>query len=108
MSNPFIAAFDLMAHGAFTAAGIADLATYTSSTGSVIPDCKILIDRNVVLTGDQGQMITDQITITCFLADVVSRPKRGATFLVGSETFKVDSIARSDESSTVCVVKAGT
>lgn len=108
MTNEFLGAFDLMAHSAFASAGLADEAIYNSSNGNFSAKCKVLLDRNVVLTGDQGQMITDQITITCFLADVVARPKRGATFLVGSETFKVDSIERSDESSVVCVVKVGT
>ena len=46
----------------------------------------------------------DAVTITAFLDEIAEVPKRGALFVVGSDTYKVDAVTAKDESRAVCVV----
>lgn len=107
MTNPFNAAFDALAVGAFQGVGLAHDAQYTRSTGGPSIPCKVYIDRSVVLQGTQGQVISDGVTITAFAVDVGASPSPGARFVIGAETFTVDSLNNKDESRFVCVVKPG-
>lgn len=97
-------ALDAELMAAFTAAGLADAATYTQVGGSPLT-CSVYVDRGVQLGGFDTQVRTDAVTITAQRAEIgESLPKRGAIFVVGSTSFKVDQIINADESRVVCLV----
>ncbi len=82
-------------------------ATLHSADGTHHWPCRILVDRGTTLNGFQGQVITNQITITAFLSEIAQPPDIGARFDVGTEVFTVDSMAAADDNVIVCVVKVG-
>lgn len=89
---------------AFTTAGLADAATFTQSGGGSPTTCSVYVDRGVTFQGFDGTVRNDAVTITAFLSDIADVPKRGALFVVGSDTYKVDAVTAKDESRAVCVV----
>lgn len=92
---------DLMA--AFSAAGLADAAVYTQVGGSPL-SCTVYVDRGVTYQGFDGTVRNDAVSITAFLDEIASVPLRGALFVVGGTTYKVDSVTIKDESRVVCLV----
>lgn len=111
MTNPWLAEFDAIARDAFADAGIAErvAATYTPAGSSTPIACTLLIDRGVIPVGiDPSQVTSPQIVITAYRDQIGAVLARGAKFVLGAETFTVDSIARADESAVQCVVKVGT
>jgi hypothetical protein len=65
----------------------------------------VYVDRGVQLGGFDTQVRTDAVTITAQRAEIgESLPKRGAIFVVGSTSLKVDQIINADESRVVCLV----
>ena len=97
-------ALDAALMAEFSAAGLADAAVYTQVGGSPL-SCTVYVDRGVQLTGFDTQVRTDSVTITAQRAEIGELlPKRGAIFVVGSTSFKVDQILNADESRVVCLV----
>ncbi|MBP7625288.1 MAG: hypothetical protein KA763_15095 [Xanthomonadales bacterium] len=97
-------ALDAAIMAEFSAAGLADSATFTQSGGGSPTTCSVYIDRGVSFHGFDGTVRNDAVTITAFLSDIADVPKRGALFAVGSDTFKVDAVTSMDESRVVCLV----
>lgn len=89
---------------AFTTAGLADAAIFTQSGGGSPTTCSVYVDRGVTFQGFDGTVRNDAVTITAFLDEIAEVPKRGALFVVGSDTYKVDAVTAKDESRAVCVV----
>lgn len=97
-------AIDASIMGAFAHAGLTDQATYTPVSGSAIV-CRVYVDRGANLGGLDGRLLTNRVTITALMADVLTRPQRGAIFdMGGSEIFKVEEVLNIDESRVVCLV----
>jgi len=84
---------------------IGDDATYTPYGGTA-KSIRVIINKSVLLqpAGD-AQVYERGVTIEAILADVVTEPNRGSTFVIGSETFTVQSIDSNDGYTVVCVVK---
>lgn len=83
-------------------------AIYHSADGGFSTNCDVIVDRGLtILSPDQTRAISDQITITAFLSQILSRPERKAWFSVGDEIFTVDYVQEDDGSRVVCVVKVG-
>jgi hypothetical protein len=97
-------ALDAAIMAEFSAAGLADSATFTQSGGGSPTTCSVYVDRGVTYQGFDGTVRNDAVTITAFLSDIADVPKRGALFAVGSDTFKVDAVTSMDESRVVCLV----
>lgn len=97
-------ALDAAIMAEFSAAGLADSATFTQSGGGSPTTCSVYVDRGVTFQGFDGTVRNDAVTITAFLSDIADVPKRGALFAVGSDTFKVDAVTSMDESRVVCLV----
>jgi len=103
----FLQRIDEKLSRAISRMGAQDDAFYYSADGTRNIACKVCIDRNVQLIGFDSQVINDQVTITALLGEIEERPLRGAQFIIGCESFSVDSILNADESRVVCVVKKG-
>lgn len=97
-------ALDAAIMAEFSAAGLADSATFTQSGGGSPTTCSVYVDRGVTFQGFDGTVRNDAVTITAFLDEIAEVPKRGALFVVGSDTYKVDAVTAKDESRAVCVV----
>lgn len=84
---------------------IGDDAVYTPY-GGVAKSIRVILNKSVLMqpAGD-AQVYERGVTIEVILADVVTEPSRGSTFVVGSETFTVQSIDSNDGYTVVCVVK---
>lgn len=85
---------------------IGDDATYTPYGGAAV-SLRVIIDKSVLLqpAGD-AQVYERGVTIEVILDDISNaEPNRGSTFVVGSETFTVQSILENDGLTAVCVVK---
>ena len=85
---------------------IGDDATYTPMGGAAV-SLRVIIDKSVLLqpAGD-AQVYERGVTIEVILDDISSvEPNRGSTFVVGTETFTVQSILENDGLTAVCVVK---
>ena len=86
---------------------IGDDAVYTPYGGAALPPLRVIIDRSFSLhpAGD-AQVYERGVTIEVILDDISNvEPNRGSTFVVGSETFTVQSILENDGLTAVCVVK---
>lgn len=104
VTNGFNAEFDAIFAPAAKAARLGDTATFTQAGGSPVA-CTVLVDRGLtVQNAETGGITNDQTTITAYLADIGDRPERGARFVIGAETFVVDSVQSADESRVVCIV----
>ena len=97
-------ALDAAIMAEFSAAGLADSATFTQSGGGSPTTCSVYVDRGATFQGFDGTVRNDAVTITAFLDEIAEVPKRGALFVVGSDTYKVDAVTAKDESRAVCVV----
>lgn len=97
-------ALDAAIMAEFSAAGLADSATFTQYGGGSPTTCSVYVDRGVAFQGFDGTVRNDAVTITLFLDEIGDVPKRGALFAVGSDTFKVDAVTSMDESRVVCLV----
>lgn len=75
-------------HAAFGVDGI-----YTAADGTPLP-CRVVIDRNVEIFGEMGQVIDRRATVA-FLSAEVPLPVRGATVVAGA-TMRVDKIIEDD------------
>ncbi len=90
--------------------GLTDAATYTPPTrgAAALALDRVMVDRNVQLTGADGQIVIVDATVTVFLADLSGiEPVHGGRFVVEGETFTVERQASNDGSRVVCVVKEG-
>ena len=85
---------------AMQGAGMADPAQFRAKGAepdSPGTDCDVYVDRDVRLFGDDAaEVATVHTVITMFRAQV--EPHRGATVVVGSETFKLEAEVTLDES----------
>ena len=97
-------ALDAAIMAEFSAAGLADSATFTQSGGGSPTTCNVYVDRGVTYQGFDGTVRNDAVSITAFLDEIASVPLRGALFVVGGTTYKVDSVTIKDESRVVCLV----
>jgi hypothetical protein len=82
-----------------------DDATFTPAGGVAIP-CRVIVNRAVLLqpVGMDAQVYERGTTIEAILADIGAEPSRGDVFVVGSETFTVQSIDSNDGDTVVAVV----
>lgn len=91
---------------ALSGAGLADAATYTPNPPGAPVACGVYVDRGLRYDGFDAQAQSNLITITAFLAEIGSKPNKGATFQVGAEVFTVDRVETVDESRVLCTVRA--
>jgi hypothetical protein len=103
MTNAFLARFARAADAAFTRAGLADTATYKQTPQSETVPCVVMIDRDVQQVGTETET-ADKLTTLRVSSASVLRPVNGSTFIVGAETFVVESLEASDEAYHVCIV----
>lgn len=84
---------------------LGDDAVFTPSGGAAI-SCRVLIDRSVLLqpTGAEAQVFERGTTIEVILADIGVEPNRGDTFVIGTETYAVQTIDSNDGLTVVCIV----
>lgn len=97
-------AMDAALMEAFSAAGLADAAVFTQQGGGSPTACSVYVDRGVSYQGFDGTVRNDAVSLTAFLDEIGEVPKRGALFVVGATTFKVDQVSNKDESRVVCLV----
>lgn len=83
-----------------------DDATFTPAGGVTIPDLRVIVNRSVLLqpAGMDAQVYERGTTIEVILADIGAEPIRGDVFVVGTETFTVQSIESNDGDTVVAVV----
>lgn len=74
-------------------------ATYTHGASDPVL-CRVVIDRNVEIFGDMGQVV-ERRTAVSFLSAEVAMPVRGAVVAASSGAWKVDKVVEDDG----CVVK---
>jgi len=76
---------------------IGDDAVYTPSGGMSIA-CRVIITRDVLLqpASMDTQVFDHGTTIEAILEDIGAEPNRGDTFVIGTETFTVQSIEQND------------
>lgn len=98
-------AFDTAIKDIFDDENIGSDAVYTPSGGSAI-SCRVIIERNVLLQPDSmtTQVYEHGTTIEAILDDMGAEPNRGDTFVIGTETFTVQSIDSNDGMTVVCIV----
>jgi hypothetical protein len=99
----FLRDFDNAAFATFLAAGLADVATYTTADGLTTTACDVLVDRNVRDFGEDASPVAAAYTLVTFQRAQVT-PARGGTVVVEGESFTLDAEVRSDESITRWVV----
>lgn len=93
----FLQNLDATLLAAFGAAGMADVGTYTAGAGPAVP-VDVYVDRNAnFLLQDGADIVGNRIVLTLQLAQVPA-PVRGASVVVGSETFRLDEVVQHDES----------
>lgn len=82
-----------------------DDATFTPAGGVAI-SCRVIVNRSVLLqpAGMDAQVYERGTTIEVILADIGAEPIRGDVFVVGTETFTVQSIDSNDGDTVVAVV----
>jgi hypothetical protein len=86
-------------------------ALYTPVTGAAIP-CRVILERNVEIQPSSSitaPVLERGTTIETLLADVVTEPGQGSTFIVNpetadEETFTVQSITENDGLSVKMIV----
>jgi hypothetical protein len=81
-------------------------AIYTPVTGAVL-SCKVWIQKDVQLQPIDftGQAVENSTLLECLLSEVLTVPQRGATFLVGSTTYTVQTLQKNDGRILTLVVK---
>lgn len=93
----FLRSLDADIMAAFGAAGMADTGTYTPPAGAAVA-VDVYIDRTAnFLLQDDADIVGNRIVVTLQLAQVPA-PVRGASVVVGSETFRLDEVVQHDES----------
>ena len=85
-------------------AGLSDAATYTPSPPGTPVACSVYVDRGLRYDGIDAQGRSGLTTITALRDEIGAVPNRGATFVIGAETFTVDRVETADESRAVCIV----
>lgn len=104
MSNAFLARFSAIADRAFKRAGLADDATYKQTPASGPVACVVYLTRDIQQVGD-GSTVSDVITTLRVSSTSIGRPKSAAsTFIIGSETFVVETVVSADEGEFLCTV----
>lgn len=88
MTNAALARIDSAIFGSLIRAEIGDLATYQDET-TYADDVRVVIDRDVQLIGDQGQVIGSRDMAAILRADVPN-PVIGATLTVGEDSWLLD------------------
>lgn len=84
---------------------LGDDAVFTPAGGVAI-SCRVIVNRSVLLqpAGMDAQVYERGTTIEAILADLVNEPNRGDVFVIGAETFTVQSIDSNDGDTVVAVV----
>lgn len=87
------------------ASTIAVAATFTPAGGSSI-GCSVIVNRSVLLqpSGMDTQVYERGTTIEVQLSEIGAEPNRGDVFVVGTETFTVQSIDSNDGDTVVAIV----
>lgn len=82
-------------------------AVYTPAGGAAIPPIRVILERDVLLQpGDMSAQVPERAnTIEALLEDVGEEPNRGATFVIGAETFTVRAVEKNDGDTVTMVVK---
>jgi hypothetical protein len=85
---------------------VGDDATYTPVSGSALP-CKVWVQKDVQLQPIDftGQAVESSTLIECLLSEVLTVPKRGSMFLVGTTTYTVQTLQANDGRILKLVVK---
>jgi len=90
VSNPALAALDARIVRTFKATGVADSATLNGAA------CDVMIDRNVQVFGDNGEIVGPRDVATFLRSEVA--PMRGGMLVVGSDTWTLEKKTTQDES----------
>ena len=101
MTNAFIAEFDLIAHQAFAAAGIADGGTFQSAANGVSLACKVMVNFDPVVAALAGvEIIKDQAMVRLLFDGMTVEPRIGDVIVVagavGDQRFEVARRVRTD------------
>lgn len=70
-------------------------ATYTDRAAVPTP-CTVLLDTDLTRYGEQAQVNVRTAVISVRLAEVAAAPRSGDTFLIGTRSWRVDSLQASD------------
>jgi hypothetical protein len=87
------------------ASALACDATFTPQGGSSV-GCSVIVNRGVLLqpSGMDTQVFERGTTIEAMLSEIGAEPNRGDVFVIGAETFTVQSIDSNDGDTVVAVV----
>lgn len=92
--------------GMLRRAGLSDAGEFRAAglpAGAPGTACDVLVDRDVRLFGDDdAEVATPHVVVTLYHAQV--QPSRGATVVVGAETFRLEALLSQDESKSRWVV----
>jgi len=96
--------FDQAATDVFDTMGVD--ATFTPSVGDPV-SCKAVLDKDVEMqpSGYDAQVYAMGNTIEYLLDEVGKEADRGETFLIGSDTWTVQSVSRNDGRFVKVIVK---
>jgi hypothetical protein len=84
---------------------LGDDAMFTPAGGAAV-SCRVIVSRSVLLqpTGMDAQVFERGTTIEAILAEIGAEPGRGDVFVVGAETYTVQSIDSNDGDTVVAIV----
>lgn len=88
MTNAAFARADAAMLRGFLRAGLADLAVYEDDS-SHLEDVLVMLERDVQLVGEQGQVLGKRDMATLLLSDVPA-PSIGGQLTIGDETWTLD------------------
>ena len=105
MTNPGLAALDDACFAAFFGAGIADDAVFYRADDGVGVKCKALLDRAVAFQNQTSGVVSHATTITVRRSEIgPADPDTDSFFVIGRETFVVDSLLPTSDESRVVMI----
>jgi len=78
----------------YTAAGVTGTYTPQGGTGT---DYTVIVSYDLTNLGESVEVGRNTVSLSIRTSDLSDPPRRGDTFTVGSDVFRVDSVVTSDE-----------
>lgn len=94
-ANAFLDDFDIAAHAAFTAAGMADMGAYTPVGAADPVDRRVYVNTNRQTLGDYNQISAPRTVIGFLLAD--GAVQKGAKVVVAERAYTLQGIDETDQ-----------
>ncbi len=79
----FLSQMDACLHASFTAAGMADLATYTPPDGGPAVPCQVYVDRDSEMIGGLRQFVAGRVEIAYVRTDNFRPVQKGRVLVDG-------------------------